>query len=82
LKRAKSFDRKDVKEALSATEMMTVFGPVKFISYGKMKNQNRLPTYVVQWIDGNLEMVWPAEVATKPFAYPVDWIKTWGYVSN
>jgi branched-chain amino acid transport system substrate-binding protein len=82
LKRAKSFDRKDVKEALAATDMMTIFGPVKFISYGKMKNQNKLPTYVVQWIDGNLEMVWPENVATKPFSYPVDWIRTWGYVSN
>lgn len=82
LKRAKSFDRKDVKTALAETDMMTIFGPVKFISYGKMKNQNQLPTYVVQWIDGNLEMVWPENVATKPFVYPVDWIKTWGYSST
>ena len=82
LKRAKTFDHKDVKAALAETDMMTIFGPVKFISYGKMKNQNRLPTYVVQWIDGNLEMIWPADRATKPIAYPVDWIKTWGYSST
>ena len=79
LKRAKSLSNSDVRESLSKTDMMTVFGPVKFISYNKMSNQNKLPTYVVQWIDGKLEMVWPANVGSKPFAYPVDWLKTWGY---
>lgn len=79
LKRTTSFINTDIKKALSETDMMTVFGPVKFISYGKMKNQNRLPTYVVQWIDGKLELVWPAKLATKKLAYPVDWLKTWGY---
>ena len=39
--------------------MMTVFGPVKFVSYGKETNQNKLPTYLVQWIKGKLELVWP-----------------------
>jgi len=79
LKRAKSYSSDDIKDALAATNMMTVFGPVKFISYGKMKNQNKLPTYVVQWINGKLELVWPAELATKKLIYPVDWLKTWKY---
>jgi branched-chain amino acid transport system substrate-binding protein len=79
LKRAKSFKNTDVKQALAETDMMTVFGPVKFTTWGKMKNQNKATTYVVQWIDGKLELVWPAEQATKPFVYPVDWLKTWGY---
>jgi branched-chain amino acid transport system substrate-binding protein len=79
LKRAKSFTPADIKQALSETNLMTVFGPVKFISYGKHKNQNKLPTYVVQWIDGKLELVWPADLSTKKFVFPVDWLKTWGY---
>ncbi len=79
LKRATSFTSIHVKEALSETDMMTAFGPVRFISYGKMKNQNKLPTYVVQWIDGKLELVWPAKLAAKGLVYPVDWLKTWGY---
>jgi branched-chain amino acid transport system substrate-binding protein len=79
LKRAKSYSNEDVKNALAATDMMTVFGPVKFISYGKMKNQNKLSTYVVQWNDGKLELVWPAKIATKKFVYPVDWLKVWKY---
>jgi branched-chain amino acid transport system substrate-binding protein len=79
LKRAKSYSRADIKEALAATDMMTAFGPVKFISYGKMKNQNKLSAYVVQWIDGKLELVWPANLATKKLVYPIDWLKTWKY---
>jgi len=79
LNRAKSFKPEDIKQALSETYAMTVFGPVKFISYDKFKNQNKLPTYVVQWIDGKLELVWPSDIATKKFAYPVDWMKTWKY---
>ena len=79
LKRAKSFKNTDIKAALSATDMMTVFGPVKFTTWGKMKNQNKADTYVVQWINGNLELVWPDKLATKKLVYPVDWLKTWGY---
>ena len=70
LKRAKSLDRKDVRNALADTNLITSFGPVKFISYDKKTNQNKLPTYLVQWIDGNLETVWPKKVATKGFVYP------------
>ncbi|MBM4271814.1 MAG: ABC transporter substrate-binding protein [Deltaproteobacteria bacterium] len=79
LKRAKSYSSADIKQALSETNMMTVFGPVKFISYDKFKNQNKLPTYVVQWINGKLELVWPANLATKKFVYPVNWLTTWKY---
>lgn len=79
LKRAKSLNPADIKASLEQTNLMTVFGPVRFISYGKMKNQNKLPTYVVQWIDGKLELVWPKDLATKPLVYPVNWLKEWGY---
>ena len=44
-----------------------------------MKNQNKATTYVVQWIDGVLELVWPTDYATMPLQYPVDWLKTGGY---
>ena len=70
LKRAKSMAPKDVRAALAATDMMTVFGPVKFVSYGKKTQQNNLPTFLVQWLDGNLETVWPKNVSTKPYVYP------------
>jgi branched-chain amino acid transport system substrate-binding protein len=77
LTRTSSHAANDVREALAKTDMMTVFGPVKFVAYEKFTNQNKLPTYLVQWIDGKLELVWPKEVASKAYLYPVDWEKTW-----
>ncbi len=71
LKRAKELTPEGVREALTATDMMTVFGPVKFVSYEKKKQQNSLPTYLVQWQKGVLETVWPKNVATKPYVFPV-----------
>jgi branched-chain amino acid transport system substrate-binding protein len=77
LKRAKALNADDVRESLAKTDMMSVFGPVKFVAYEKMTNQNKLPTYLVQWLGGKLEMVWPKDVATKPYVYPIDWEKVW-----
>ena len=71
LRRSKSLTPQGVREALVKTDVMTIFGPVKFISYGKKKQQNRLPTYLVQWQNGKLETVWPKKVATKKYVYPV-----------
>jgi len=71
------FSRDNVLARLDATDMMTAFGPVKFIDYGQKTNQNSVPTYVVQWIDGNLEMVWPEGQATKHYVFPVNWEQEW-----
>lgn len=79
LGRTRSHKNTDIKQALAGTDMMTSFGPVKFTTWGKMKNQNKASTYVVQWINGKLELVWPTDYATKKFEYPVDWLKVWGY---
>jgi branched-chain amino acid transport system substrate-binding protein len=70
LKRAKSITPKDVRDALTKTDMKTAFGPVKFVSYGKKTQQNKLDTYMVQWQKGELEAVWPTNVATKKYVYP------------
>lgn len=79
LSRARSFSPEDIKQALSETKLMTVFGPVQFTSYDKKTNQNRLTTYVVQWQDGKLQLIWPKNLANAKYVYPVDWLKTWGY---
>ena len=71
LKRAKSITPKDVRDALAATDMMTAFGPVKFVSYEKKTQQNKLPTFMVQWQKGNLETVWPKEAAKMKYVFPV-----------
>ena len=70
LKRTKSLSPEDIREALAATDLMTAFGRVKFIAYGKKTNQNKLPTYLVQWIKGRLECVWPKEYATAKYIFP------------
>ena len=70
LRRTKSPTSKSVRNALAATDMMTVFGPVKFISYGTKTQQNRLSTFLVQWIDGKLEIIWPQNMATQKYIYP------------
>jgi branched-chain amino acid transport system substrate-binding protein len=70
LKRTRELTPQGVREALVRTNMMTAFGPVRFISYGQKRQQNSLPTYVVQWQKGVLETVWPAIIATKPFVFP------------
>ncbi len=79
LQRAKSFSPEDIKQALSETKLMTVFGPVKFISYDKKTNQNKLTTYVVQWQNGKLQLIWPKNLANAKYVYPVDWLREWGY---
>ncbi len=71
LKRAAEMTPAGVREALTTTDIMTAFGPVKFVAYGKKKQQNALPTYLVQWQKGVLETVWPKNVATKPYVFPV-----------
>jgi len=45
LKRAKTLTPEGVREALAATDMMTAFGPVKFISYGKRPSRTVFPPF-------------------------------------
>ena len=71
LKRAKPLTPKDVRETLADTNMMTVFGPVRFISYGKKARQNLPLTLLLQRIGGGLEVVWPKKVATERYVCPV-----------
>ena len=70
LKRASALNPRSVRDALAATDLMTVFGPVKFISYDKKTLQNKHPTLLVQWIDGKMEVIWPQSLATKKAIYP------------
>ena len=73
LKRADSFSPESIRAALDKTDMMTPFGPVKFTSYEKFERQNRLPTQVLQIINGKFECVWPQELATADFVAPPEW---------
>jgi branched-chain amino acid transport system substrate-binding protein len=71
LKRAKSWTAEDLREALAATNLMTVFGPVKFISWEKFTNQNKLDTLVLQVQKKKYETVWPKEAASAGYIFPI-----------
>ena len=68
--RSRSIEAKHLLEALRDTDIMTVLGPVKFISYEKYRNQNQLPTLVVQIQNGRPATIWPPEAATAGFVNP------------
>ena len=73
LKRADSYSPESIRAALDKTDMMTPFGPVKFISYEKFERQNSVPTQVLQIINGKFECVWPEKLATSKFVPPSNW---------
>lgn len=66
IERAGTLDRNAIRDAVAATNMMTVVGPVTFNPDGTGNVLNPLS----QWINGKLELVWPPEHATAPLAYP------------
>jgi branched-chain amino acid transport system substrate-binding protein len=64
--RAGSADREKLRDAIAATELTTVLGPVKFRPDGTGVVQS----VFLQWLNGKQELVWPKESATAPLAYP------------
>ena len=70
LNRAASLKPDDIVESLSKTDMMTMYGRIRFESYKKFQNQTKLPTFVIQVQKGKFETVWPKDVATASPAYP------------
>lgn len=64
--RAGSLDREKLRDAIAATEMTTVVGPVKFRPDGT----GIVPSVFLQWLNGKQELVWPKESATAPLGYP------------
>jgi branched-chain amino acid transport system substrate-binding protein len=77
LKSTDDYSSEGLKKALDKVDMKTVFGPVKFTSYDSKIHQNRMKTYVVQWINGNLKLVWPKNLANAEFEYPINWDVVW-----
>jgi len=59
-------DREKVRDAIAATDMPSVIGPVKFRPDGT----GIVQSVFLQWINGTQELVWPKESASAPLAYP------------
>ncbi len=66
LARAGAADREKVRDAIAATDMTAVIGPVKFRPDGT----GIVQSVFIQWINGKQELVWPKEFSTAPLAYP------------
>jgi branched-chain amino acid transport system substrate-binding protein len=66
LAKAGAPDRDRVRDAIAATDMTTVIGPVKFRPDGT----GIVQSVFIQWQNGKQELVWPREFATAALAYP------------
>jgi branched-chain amino acid transport system substrate-binding protein len=64
--RAGALDRDKLRDAIAATKMTTVIGPVRFRSDGT----GEVTVFFQQWLKGKQELIWPKEFATAAFAYP------------
>ena len=64
--RAGSLDREKIRDAIAATNMTTVVGPVRFRPDGT----GEVKVFFQQWLKGKQELIWPKEFATAQFGYP------------
>jgi branched-chain amino acid transport system substrate-binding protein len=64
--RAGTLDRAKIRDAMAATNMMTVEGQVRFRADGT----GVVTVVFLQWQRGKQELVWPKEFATAPFQFP------------
>jgi len=66
IERAGTLDRSAIRDAIAATNMETVIGPVTFNGDGT----GNVPFVLLQYQNGKPELVWPADFATADFVYP------------
>lgn len=71
INRAQSIDGAGMQKALKETDMDTIMGPIKFEDWEGYTNQNKPITYVVQWQQEDMEVVWPLDVKSADYVYPV-----------
>jgi branched-chain amino acid transport system substrate-binding protein len=64
--RAGSLDRDAIRDAIAATDMTTVAGPVTFNEDGT----GNVITVINQWQDGQQVLVWPPDQASGEIMYP------------
>jgi len=66
IERAGTLERDAIRDAIAATDMGTVIGPVTFNADGTGNVLNPL----VQWQAGKMQLVWPLDQKTADFIYP------------
>src|SRR4029434_3560378 len=63
---AGNLHRARIRDAIAATNMTTVVGPVRFRPDGT----GEVKVFFQQWLKGKQELIWPKEFATAQFGYP------------
>jgi branched-chain amino acid transport system substrate-binding protein len=66
LAKVRAADHAKLRDAIAATDMTTVIGPVKLRPDGT----GIVQAAFAQWQNGKQELVWPKEFATASLAYP------------
>ncbi|GEM_PF-6252533 len=57
----------ELRDALRESRVDTVYGTVRFKSFKGMSQQNDLPVYLLQLIDGIFYVIWPEYISTSQF---------------
>lgn len=73
--RAGTLGRDKIRDAIAATNMITIMGRIRFNSDGTANMYNpdgkiNAIGAMSQWINGKQLLIWPPDLATAPFAYP------------
>jgi branched-chain amino acid transport system substrate-binding protein len=68
--RAGTLDRKAVNDEIAQTDATYVVGPVKFTE-GNGAHAAALPIFMLQWQDGQVQIVYPPDKATAQLIYPL-----------
>ena len=66
IEEAGTLDRDTLRDTIAVGSFDTVIGPVTFNADGTGKVLDPL----IQWIDGEMELVWPPEHASADLVYP------------
>ncbi len=69
LERAGTLNRDKVRDAIAATNMMTIMGPMTFKPNGR--GAGKYLQTMTQWQSGKDELIWPKDQASAPLAYPM-----------
>jgi branched-chain amino acid transport system substrate-binding protein len=68
IEKAGSLDTTKIRDAIAASDLMTVTGRIRFHPNGTLVDPC---TGIVQWQKGVQKLVWPKEFAEVPLAYPI-----------
>jgi len=68
---AKDWTAEGIRDGFKGVSLETAFGPVKFENKEGYQNQNFVATLAIQVQKGEFETIWPKDLASKPYNFPV-----------